>query len=57
MMEIGLVDDRVTLEMIADMHHLVPELVKLAYKCKGADKLCLVSDALRASGLWEGIGW
>ena len=53
MMEIGLVDDRVTLEMIADMHHLIPELVKIAYKCKGADKLCLVSDALRASGLPE----
>ncbi len=53
MMEIGLVDDRVTLEMIADMHHLIPELVKLAYKCKGADKLCLVSDSLRASGMPE----
>ena len=53
MMEIGLVDDRVTLEMIADMHHIIPELVKLAYKCKGADKLCLVSDALRASGMPE----
>ncbi len=53
MMEIGLVDDRLSLELIADMHHILPELAKLAYKCKGADKLCLVSDALRAGGMPE----
>ncbi len=49
--EIGLIDDRITLELLADNHHLPPELVKLAYKCKGADKLCLVSDCLRAGGM------
>ena len=50
-MEIGLTDDRLTLELLADNHHLPPELVKIAYKCKGADKLCLVSDCLRAGGM------
>lgn len=50
LVEIGLIDDRLTLELLADNHHLTPELVKIAYKCKGADKLCLVSDSLRAAG-------
>lgn len=50
-MEVGLTDDRLTLELLADNHHLPPELVKIAYKCKGADKLCLVSDCLRAGGM------
>ncbi len=51
LMEIGLVDSRLTLELLADTHHLPPELVHLAYKCKGADKLSLVSDCLRAGGM------
>lgn len=50
LVELGLIDDRLTLELLADGHHLPPELVKIAYKCKGADKLCLVSDSLRAAG-------
>lgn len=50
-MEIGLTDDRLTLELLADNHHLPPELVQLAYKAKGADRLCLVSDCLRAGGM------
>lgn len=51
LMEIGLSDDRLCLELLADNHHLPPELVQLAYKCKGADRLCLVSDSLRAAGM------
>ncbi len=51
LMEIGLIDDRLTLELIADNHHLPPELVRLAYRCKGAEKICLVSDCLRAGGM------
>jgi N-acetylglucosamine-6-phosphate deacetylase len=49
--EIGLIDDRLSVELIADNHHLPPELVKLAYKCKGPRKACVVSDSLRASGM------
>ena len=48
--EIGLLDDRLSVELIADNHHLPPELVRLAYKCKGPQKACLVSDCLRAGG-------
>ena len=51
LMEIGLADDRLCLELLADNHHLVPELVKIAYVAKGAGKLCLVSDSLRCAGM------
>lgn len=54
MVEIGLIDDRLTLELIADNHHLIPDLVKLAYKNKGATGICLVSDCLRAGGMPTG---
>lgn len=53
LVEIGLLDSRLYLELLADNHHLPPELIQLAYKCKGADRLCIVSDSLRAAGLPE----
>ncbi len=49
--ELGLVDDRLTVEIIADNHHITPEMVKLIYKCKGAEQMCIVSDSLRAGGM------
>lgn len=49
--ELGLIDERLSIELIADNHHLPPELVRLAYKCKGASKICVVSDCLRAGGM------
>lgn len=49
--ELALTDKRLTLELLADNHHLPPELVELAYKCRGADSLCTVSDCLRAGGM------
>lgn len=49
--EIGLVDERLSVELIADNHHLPPELVRIAYKCKGAQKACVVSDCLRVGGM------
>ena len=30
------------------------ELLQLVYKCKGADKICLITDAIRACGLPNG---
>lgn len=51
MVETGLIDERLTLELIADNHHIIPDLVKLAYKNKGVRGICLVSDALRAGGM------
>jgi N-acetylglucosamine-6-phosphate deacetylase len=49
-----LLDDRLTTEIIADGHHLPAELMKLAFKCKGRDRLCLVSDAMRGTGMPAG---
>lgn len=50
LVELGLVDDRLTVELIADNHHITPDMVRLVYRCKGADKICVVSDCLRAGG-------
>ncbi len=47
--------DDVCAELIADGCHLPSSLLRLAYKIKGADRLALVTDAMRASGC-EGVG-
>ncbi|MBI5713267.1 MAG: amidohydrolase family protein [Chloroflexi bacterium] len=46
--------DGLTVEMISDNKHLPPTLMKLAYKCIGADRLCAISDATSGAGLPEG---
>ncbi len=51
--ELGLIRDDLTAEMIADNHHIPPELAQVIFKCKGADRLCLVSDSLRMAGMPE----
>lgn len=52
--EAGLYFDELYVELIADGKHLPLELLRFIYKCKGADKICLVTDATRACGLPEG---
>ena len=54
--EAGLVEDDFTVQVIADGCHLPPELLRLIYKCKGADKISLITDALAfaAAGHPEG---
>jgi len=54
LLEATLVFDELTAEMIADNKHLPSTLMKLAYKCKGADRLCVISDATSGAGLPEG---
>ena len=49
--ELALIDDRLTVEFIGDNHHITPDMVKLICKCKQPDKLCIVSDCLRAGGM------
>lgn len=46
--------DNTTVELISDGMHLPPELVKLAYKNKGADHACLITDSMRAANMPEG---
>lgn len=49
----GLLEDVYT-EMIVDGFHISPSMVKLVYKIKGADKIVLITDAMRAKGAPEG---
>lgn len=46
--------DEMFIELIADGSHLPESLLKLAYRIKGADKICLVTDAVMAAGLGPG---
>ncbi len=43
--------DDMDVETIADGCHLPPELLKLVYKFKGPEHMCLVTDAIRHGGL------
>lgn len=43
--------DGLTVEIIGDGCHLPPELIAMIVKCKGPDKICLISDSLRPTGL------
>lgn len=54
LLEATLTFDDLTAEMISDNRHLPPTLMKLAYKCKGPDKLCVISDSTNGAGLPEG---
>ena len=48
--EAGLTLDALYAEIIADGYHLPNELIQIAYRCKGADKLTVCSDANHAAG-------
>ncbi|HZJ75729.1 MAG TPA: N-acetylglucosamine-6-phosphate deacetylase [Clostridia bacterium] len=54
--EAGLSIDALTTQAIADLRHLPAGLLKLIYKCKGADKMILITDALEfaATDMEEG---
>ena len=51
--EYAMTHNEITAEMIADNHHTPPWLAKMIYHAKGADGLCLVSDAIAPAGLEE----
>ena len=50
-MECGYLYDDITVEAIADGHHIPTELFKLLYKIKGSDKICLVTDSMSCCGV------
>ena len=50
----GLVRDDVTLDCIADLHHVHPLMLRLMYRSKGADRMALISDAIKPAGLGDG---
>jgi len=53
-LEATLYFDELTTEVIADGKHLQAELLKLAYKIKGPDRLALVTDSNRALDMPDG---
>jgi len=50
----ALVDDRVSVELIADGVHVHPASLRLAARMKGAEKTVLVSDSIKPAGLPDG---
>lgn len=48
-------EDDIYAEMIVDGLHIDPEMVKIAFKQKGADRIELITDAMRAKGMGDGI--
>ncbi len=47
-------DDRVCCELIADMIHVHPSVMKIIVKAKGADNISLITDCMMAGGLEDG---
>jgi len=52
--ETGYLLDDMYVETIADGKHLPPELLRLIYKVKSSDYICMVTDSMRGAGV-EGI--
>ncbi len=52
--EAGYLLDDLFVEVIADGKHLPKELLQLIYKVKGAERICLVTDSMRAAGMPDG---
>ncbi|GAH49135.1 unnamed protein product, partial [marine sediment metagenome] len=46
---------KLTVEMIADGIHLHPVVIKILLQAKGSEKVVLITDAIRATGMSEGI--
>lgn len=47
-------EDEMYVETIADNRHLPPELLRLIYKLKGPQRICMVTDAIRPAGRGDG---
>ena len=50
----GLQADGVTVDVIADLQHLAPEMLRLVLRAKGESRVALISDAMPAAGLADG---
>ena len=49
-LESAMMLDEMTVELIADGCHIPLELLNMVYRQKGADKIALVTDSMRAAG-------
>lgn len=50
-----LTDDRIRAEVIADGHHVHPACIRLLMRTKTDDNLMIITDAMSAAGLEDGI--
>jgi len=49
-----LVNDDLTVEVIGELTHLDPTIMEILFRCKGPDKIILITDSLSISGLSKG---
>jgi len=47
-------NDRLTSELITDGKHLSADMLKLAFRIKGYEKLAIITDAMRGAGMPDG---
>lgn len=50
----SLLNPNVYVELIADGVHMHPAVVELVYRNKGPERVCLITDSMRAAGLEDG---
>ncbi|AGR41126.1 N-acetylglucosamine-6-phosphate deacetylase [Spiroplasma taiwanense] len=50
----ALYNDEILCELITDGIHIHPDTLKLIYKLKGPEKICIITDAMNAKGLSDG---
>jgi N-acetylglucosamine-6-phosphate deacetylase len=54
LLEFAMSEPDISCELIADSHHVSPTLMKMLYRAKGPQGICLVTDATAGAGLREG---
>ena len=54
LLEFALSEPEIMCELIADGHHVSTTLMKMLYRAKGAQGICLVTDATAGAGLPDG---
>ena len=50
-----LTDSRCHVELIADGHHVAPEVIAMAVKAKGIDRVLAITDAMAGAGAPDGV--
>ncbi len=53
----ALEDDEVSVEIIADGHHVSPSVIRMVMRAKSANGIAIVSDASPCAGLGDGEFW
>ncbi|WP_408869197.1 N-acetylglucosamine-6-phosphate deacetylase [Brochothrix campestris] len=51
----ALLERNIMAEIIVDGVHVTPDMVKLAFQMKGVDHISVITDAMRAKGLEDGV--